>query len=214
MRTFTFSKECISLFCDCICIRRSLIHRTNNNNNLDSSSHCNKAVEFCENGQTINRTMEANDKEISSSGSGNSSADDTDETLPLRPETIYAHETLNLKHSACLFCLGNHPKSIVSSKLCSKSLEALNVITDEERESAAVSESISTDLLKLIDDKGQNSTEDTKNSDHFDLSESFLLIVPQSDKNRRNSIHLSLEKLEMENSCLCLHHSEEQATRC
>ena len=221
LRTFKVLKDNLAFLCSCICIRRGLIRRSDNNN-LQHSSHYNKAVELCENGHIIDRGAVLNNKEMSSNGSvprkstDSYAAGDMEETLPLSPETGHSQEMLNLKHSACLFCLGNHPKRMVLSSLNeSKSVEELKHLCDEKRTSAII-ENKSPEPLKLTEEQRTNSTEDTNTSENVVTKDkSTLLLIPRINNNdRRNSIHLSLENLRKDDSCPCLHHLEERATRC
>lgn len=56
----------------------------------------------------------------------------TDETLLLK--TRKPHNCLHLKHSACLFCLSNHPKTFVLSSISeSRSMNEINLIDEGAR---------------------------------------------------------------------------------
>ena len=187
MRTLQFLKNSMSVLCACVCFRGRSFSRTDKLN----TSHCNKGIEFCENGQIVNDLQTDIDREILPKGpssDSSASSDDVEEKVPLRREKGCDQQTLNLKHSTCLFCFANHPKSLVLS---------------------SVYESKSVEALKLIEDLPPKS-DDIKNSDfcsHFDSYDT---------NTKRNSIHLSLEHLHggTDPKWSCLHRTEDQAIKC
>ena len=217
MRTFKVLKDYLSVLCSCFCIRESLFQRTNNND-MQNSSHCIKAVEVCTNGQTMDRGMISNSSSnglVSRKSTDLCAADNKDEALPLRSQSGDSHGVLDLKHSACLFCLGNHPKRVVISSLTeSKSVEELKHLCDEKRTSVIIENKIP-ELRKLSENRKPTSMEDIEASESiFPDEKSTLLLLPHpKNNNRRGSMHLSLENLKSDDSCPCLHHLEEQATR-
>ena len=217
MRTFKVLKNYLSVLCSCFCIRESLFQRTNNND-MQNASHCIKAVEVCANGQAMDRGMISNASSnglVSRKSTDLCAADDKDEVLPLTPQSGDSYGVLDLKHSACLFCLGNHPKRVVLSSLTeSKSVEELKHACDEKRTSVII-ENKFPELRKLSENRKTTSLEDTEASESiFPEENSTLLLIPHpKDNNRRGSIHLSLENLKSDGSCPCLHHLEEHATR-
>lgn len=187
MRTLKFLKDSISVLCACVCFRRRHFSRTDKANN----SHCNKGIEFCENGQVINNVQTDIDRGIlpkGSSSDSSASSDDVEEKVPLRREKGRDKNTLHLKHSTCLFCFANHPKSLVLS---------------------SVYESKSVEALKLIEDL-QPKNNDIKISDICSHFESH------NTSTKRNSIHLSLEHLHIgtDPKWSCLHRAEDTATKC
>ena len=217
LRTFQVLKSYLSVLCSCFCFRRGLFQRTHNNN-FQNSSNCNKAVEISENGHVVDREANSSNGMVTRDPTDSYAADDMEDQLPLKPETHHSHEMLDLRHSACLFCLGNHPKRVVLSSLAeSRSVEELQHSCGKKRTSAFIENRNPNASQTHIENQRSASVEDTEHSGIVCSEEKSALLLkpPHFNNKKRNSIHLSLENLKGEGSCSCLHHThtEEQATR-
>ena len=183
-------KDSFAVLCRCNCVlnsQRSVAYKS-------ESSHRNRENEFSENSQMMDRVRNQNDKEIppnwqrSSKKSLKSSSMDSpeDRAPPLRREKGRSQQALSLKHTACLFCFSNHPKSLVLS---------------------SVSESKSIEGLKLLEDHQHNDNCNSKQS-----CETCRTFRNQNNISTCGSIHLSLGDVRTDMGCSCINHTVEQTT--
>ena len=139
----------------------------------------------CENDATIPPKKLSLSKKTSTSSSKYSQ----ESTGHLRQERGRSQKSLHLKHTACLFCFSNHPKSLVL---------------------ASTSESKSVEELKHLEEPQLNGN---CNDSHF--CETCRISEDQIGSNKRDSSgHLSLEDIRTDNGCALFNNTKERTTRC
>ena len=186
-------KECLSVVCSCC---RDSENNERNLRGKSNNSHCNGGIEFSENSRMIDGIECENDATISpkklslSKKPSTSSSKNSQESMGyLRQERGRSQKSLHLKHTACLFCFSNHPKSLVL---------------------ASTSESKSLEELKHLEEPQLNGN---CNDSHF--CETCRTSEDQIGSNKCDSSgHLSLEDIRTDNGCALFNNTTERTTRC